>query len=758
MHRPAKVSLLPVLILLVLSFLPQDVHAKTQRLSAFTAHTGPVRLEGVKEHFDLFIPLASTATLKNVTLELKFTRSLTLLAKRSSLNVRLNEATLAQIPFVPDQPVTTARVTLPSELWRPGFNKLTLAVAQHYSERCEDYSAPELWSEVDLHHSTITYDTIAKNGSLTLEDLSGLFSPGIGGHKEALLLTPPTRDSAQNNLIFTEALPTIAQALALRRDFNKLRFSHRPWNTDRNIPDVFSEEQRRKAAPYLPGNDSRLHVLIGTREELKPLLPQALLDTVKGPHLHIDRAAPLLDHTGKKTIVPGGIRLIVSGNSDEELLIAARTLAEMDDRLNPVAYINILGRDVDMRLPLAAKRFLQPDNSYTFEALGVPTRTLGGQGKRTLRVNIPIGADFHALESQEAELLLDFGYGAGMGEGSIMDVYLNGEYIHGHSLNQPGGAAYHDYRITLPIRKLLAGINTLEFDFTLRTPTVPGECRTIPGNHLIVQMLGSSRLVLPKAKAVTQQPNLEVFAGTGYPYISPSRPVPTQIYAASEAIIDTALDLAGKLAQTAGAPSDSIHLNIGIPESIDGDAVILATPEMLSDNLFDSWRAAVGRSIRWPYRILNDLRDSYRNKNLSLRHTGTGPRLEGTITQDHGLGDLGALMAIKNPYDDDPSTLTLFLANSPQMLNKRFADLSSPDLWGQIRGDLCIWRKAPEPVITMQVANRYSVGASGWYERMLLMLSNNPWYAAFALLLSSMLLGLLAHRFLKRRRAQKMAE
>lgn len=740
MLRLGKNFLLSGLLGLIVSLLlPQAAGADTTRLSSFTAHTGPVRLVGMQDRFDLYVPVASTVTLEDVVLDLKLARSVALLAHRSALSVRLNETTLAQIPYNPDQPVSTARVRIPAELWRPGFNKLTLAAVQHYAERCEDISAPELWSEVDLYHSRLTYRVREKKSPLRLEDLSGIFSPGIGGHGEVLLLTSPEREWNDPAHALHEALPTVAQALALRRDFAPLKIIHGTWQNDRNSPSA-----------YLPGDRSRIHVLIGTKGELGKILPTALLDKISGPHLRIDRLG-----AGKHK---EAIRLIVSGNSEGDLLLAARTLAEMDDRLNPVKGTTILSRDVDDALPLAARRFLQPEKRYTFAALGTPTRTLSGSGGRKLRLNIPVGADYYSLESAQAELLLDFGYGAGMGAGSIMNLYLNGEYIHGHAFNRSEGAAFRGYRINLPSRKFVPGMNTLEFDFTLRTPTLSGECRSIPGEHLLVQVLGSSTLTLPAAQAISEQPNLEIFAATAYPYISPSSVTPTRIIAGDATMLGTALSLAGKLAQAAGVPSDSVRLDVGIPEEPRGNALLLATPAMLPSDLYSGWKGAVGRSIAWPYRMLNDLRDSYENRTVSLEKTRSKPRLSGTITQARGLGDLGVMLALKNPYDSTPGTLTLLLADSAEMLESRFDELAAPALWNQLRGDLSVWRGEKEPMLTMQVADTYVVGASGWYDRLLLTLSNNPWYVAGVLLIVIALLSLFAYRYIRARHTEKMGE
>ena len=457
---------------------------ESKRLSSFTAHTGPVKLVGIDDRFDLFLPLSSTVQMQRAVLDLRLARSMLLLSKRSMIAVRFNETTLAQVPFLPDQPIVNAKVVIPAELWRPGFNKLTLAVTQHYADRCEDFSAPDLWSEIDLHESTLTYQTRPAIDSPELRDLSGLFSPGIGGLEHVTLFVAPEKH-------YAAALPTVAQALALRRDYAPLNIKRRFW--DAALPKIMqagkplNAETIKQSAFYL--DSEAVHVLIGTTEDLGALLPQKTLDTLTGPTLKLERAQRVSDRQNK-TLLPGGLRLIVAGRDEKELNQAARMLAEMDDRLNPVASARLIERNVDEARPLASSRFLQAGKTYAFSALGTMDTHLQGMGTRKIRVNLPVGADYYTHESAQAQLLLDFGYGAGLGEGSILNLYLNGEYIHGLGLNQPGGAVFRGYRINLPGRKLLPGNNLLEFEFTLRSPTLSGECRTIPGNHLLAQVLG----------------------------------------------------------------------------------------------------------------------------------------------------------------------------------------------------------------------------------------------------------------------------
>lgn len=730
------------------------------RLSSFSAASGPIRLHGNTEKMELFLPLAETRQIEDATLSLRMVNSIALQASRSFMVVRFNETTLAQVPFNPSQPISDARVRLPAELWRGGFNKLTLEVTQHYTDRCEDATAPELWTELDLYHSQLELSHHSVDRKLTLSDLSSLFSPGVGGYTKALLVTAPTADGGvSTGKVYREALPLAAQALALRRQYASLELQHQTWQSEwleyEQRVEGMQNVQLTDALPYLSEKDAApFHVLLGTRDELRSLLPETQIASINGPHLQLQEIAEIRNARGE-LLVPGGIRLLVSGNNEAEVLDAARLLTEMDDRLNPVPQITLLGRQLgNEALPRASSQFLHPGKSYSFAALGAGTTSYQNLGRNRMRVNLPLPADYYAVESDQVELQLDFGYGAGMGAGAVMNVHLNGEYVHGLLLNQPNGAAFRGYRIQLPVRKMNPGMNTLDFDITLRPELVVGECAGIPGTHLIFQMLGSSMVTLPKAGAVAIQPDLAMFGATGFPYVSATVKSQTEILLASEALTGSALTLIGRLAQSAQAPLELVQLQIGLNHRPIGHALLLGTPETLPEDLFKEWDAALGRTQIWPYRALNDLRNSLQG-GMGLRWSTASKHddmLSGQVHQQGQLGDLGVMAAFRNPYASQDATLTLLTAQTEALLQQRLLNLMDSALWSQLRGDLLIWRDSPEGVVSMQVANRYELGEHSRWMKLRMTLSHNPWFWLGGVLLLLALASLLAVRLLRQRK------
>lgn len=719
------------------------------RLSQFAAAAGPLRLLGAAAERDLYVPMSPAVDMREASLELKFSNSIALIPGRSTLAVRLNDVTLAQIPLDPKQPVGTARIRLPVERWKPGYNKLTFAVVQHVLDRCESPALAELWTELDLHGSQLHYRVEGHDGAPLLKDVGAIFSPGIGGLAQVRLLTVEGAAAP----VVARALPRVAQALALRRKFAPLTIEHA------SVP---------AGAAQLPESPARgAQVLIGTVDELRPLLPAAMLADIKGPHLAIDRPARAAAGAMAAPAAAQASLLVVTGNSADEVASAASLLAEMDDALNSVPRVTELGRErqAPSLSPLAA-RVLGPDRRYTFAALGFADAGFRGAGAHTARLNLQLPADYYPEESAEVELLVDLAYGAGMGPGSVMNVSVNDRFVHGRPLDDKGGVAYRDYRIVLPARALVPGVNTVSFDFNLRPAVASGECVSVDGDHLIAQIGGSSRIVMPAFASAALQPDLGLLRTTGYPYFSTDGKLEPRLVVSSAAEIGSALTLLGKLAQVAGAPQEGWTLQVGMDgDKLAGRALLLAPASQLPDDLFASWSAALGRSVSWPYQALNDMRDAGRSATQGLFATLVDTLLQGgsrspaasvrgRVLQDGGLGDLGGIAALRNPRGTDAATLTVIAATDADRLAARVQDLVRPEVWSRLGGDLAVWGGAEEPVTTLRVAEPFTAGEQGRWTQLRLYLTANPWYLLFALLVGVLLLVGGARVLLRARRGR----
>jgi cellulose synthase operon protein B len=697
--------------------LPQGAIA----LSHLYPQPGPVRLKGDTSSFDLSIPLAGTVVVQQASVELHYTNSIALRTARSVLSIRLNDATLAQIHLDAAQPVGVVTVNLPAELWRGGYNKLTVDVSQHYTDQCEDPDAPELWTEIDLFHSRLHYKVAPLASPYLLSDLSSIFSPGLGGQSRVLLLTAP---AAAADRLRSDALPYVAEALALRRRYEPLTIEYASWT-----------EGAQGNLSYLPSTAKAdvLHVVVGTPDQLAQALPKSDQPAIDGPKV-------LLDNLGG-----GRARLVVTGRTPDEVITAAHNLAVLQDTLTPDAQALFPpGQKPTEAMPVIGRSVLSDNTTYTFDDLGTPTTTVNGPGTHHVSVALPLAADYYTQENARADLSLNFAYSAAIGAGSVMNILVNGEFIQGIFFDLTAGERFTRYLLHVPVRFFRPGMNTLDLQFDTRPYRVGAACTSQPTESVFVQVMGTSAIHLPEGGHAAVLPDLARFAGAGFPFVSNDGNAAGAMYIAAPALEGGALTLIGKLAQTVRGPVSGWRVVPGLPNNITGQAIVLATADRLSPDYYANLSTAIAKTKRWPYRALEDLRTVSSQPHFTLgnfwsavfgRTLPASPLpLEESLTQRSTLGDLGVGFALRNPQGAGGAMLMIVTADTDSGLTDRVGSLVQPEVWSQLKGDFVAWRQANAPVFTMEVAQHYEVGNADPWLLLRLAVSTNPlpWIAAAA--------------------------
>jgi cellulose synthase operon protein B len=690
-------------------------------LSRLYAQPGPARLTGDTSSVDISIPLAGTVVVQQTSVELHFTNSIALKAGRSVLSVRFNEATLAQVSLDPAQPVGVVTVNLPAELWHPGYHKLTVDVSQHYTDQCEDPDAPELWTEIDLFHSRLHYTVAPRTSPYLLSDLDSIFSPGLGGQSQVLLLTAP---GAATDQLRSEALPYVAQALALRRQYEPLTIEHASWI-----------EGAQGNLSYLPKQvpAELLHVLIGTPDELAKVLPKNELPAIAGPDVLLNG------------IDGGRARLIVTGRTHDEVITAAHALAVLQDTLTPDAKALFpAGEGATQPMPLTGRSVLRANTTYSFNDLGTPTTTIAGPGINRVSVPLSLPADFYTQENAKADLSLDFAYSAAMGAGSAMNVLVNGEFVQGVFFSDTTGDRFTNYLLHVPVRLLRPGANSIEFQLTTHPYRAGAACTSQKANYIFAQVMGTSTIHLPDAGHAAVLPDLARFSSAGFPFVANDGNAAGTIYVDSPALEGSALTLIGKLAQTVRGPISGWKVVVGVPQNIPGQAIVLAAADKLSPDYYVDLSTAIASTKRWPYRALEDLRTVSSQPHVTLGNfwsavAGRMPPAnpfppQESLTQRSSLGDLGVGFALHNPHGAAGDTLMIVTADTDAQLADRVKGLVQSGVWSQLKGDLIAWREPTAPIFTMQVAQHYEVGDRDPWFLLRLTVSNDPlpWIAAAA--------------------------
>ena len=135
----------PLFVLLALLASP-NIQASTHTLPINKLMETPesVWLKGSYGSKALFFPVSPRNQVEKAQLHLELTNSLSLLEKRSQLNISLNGKIITQIPLKATAPEVELDIDLPTDLLRVGYNEIRFSAILHYTLDCEDPSSPEL--------------------------------------------------------------------------------------------------------------------------------------------------------------------------------------------------------------------------------------------------------------------------------------------------------------------------------------------------------------------------------------------------------------------------------------------------------------------------------------------------------------------------------------------------------------------------------------------------------------------------------------
>lgn len=551
-------------------------------LQSFMPQPQPINLRGANGEESLSLPISPRLQIRRAVLHLFATNSLSLLSPRSQLQVRLDGKVVAQIALDPKLPQIQAQIDLPVRLLTTGYHSLTFAVAQHYTNDCEDPSAAELWTQIDTAQSWIALDASLRDVHPTLAKLPVVFDPKLWGSHTLTILAAGGVDAA---VLRWGALASQAVALYLGYAPLQVRFA-----------------QAQVAAQAAPGDTAlRLHpslvaqgdaVLVGTREALRPYLSDALAARITGPFLAIE---PLNANTGRYV-------LIASGLSAGQVDVALRTANLLDYPYPDTVDAVVKSLELPALPDNPGPRMVYPNQAVPFSRLGFRTANFSGMyGQKELEFTLP--PDLFAPDNAFVHLKLRFAYGAGLREDSVLNVLLNGRFQSAIALSARNGGYFRDYDVAIPLTSFKPGRNVLTFSAAMM-PLITGRCIAINTDNLRLTLFADSRLELPDAAHIAALPNLDLFARTGFPYTHKAYGAGDvfAIARADGAQAAAAWMLAAKLAQVQKLPLLDARWQIGTAGlSTQDNAAVVGLPSDLPDDLRRALPLRFGATSASPY-------------------------------------------------------------------------------------------------------------------------------------------------------------
>lgn len=699
------------------------------------------------------IPISPRLDVRSARLHLEYTNSIALLEGRSTMRISLNDKILAQMLLQPDEPNGVVEIGLPTDLLQPEYNPLVFWVAQHYTLECEDPSAPELWTQLDVQNSYLVLDAELKTLNPTLADLGDLIDPRLWGDYRITILT--AGEMRDQHLGWGSL---VAQGTAARLRYKNLVVDH-------------GQAMNRVAAPEGEGGsgldlDLTAYpetdvVLVGTRGELAPYLSADLASRIDGAFLGI---FPL-------DADPRYFALVVSGTDDEEVERAARAYSLATFPLPDTQATRIEEEAIPAMPGNVAYNAIHENRVYKFYDLGFETTTLTGISPGNFELSVWVPPDFFTRQDAVVEVSFHMAYGAGMRSDSVFNILLNDRFENVIHLRNVGGQVYRDYRLAIPVRSFHSGLNTFTFAPQMY-PLITGECQAVQDRNLVFTLFEDSEFVTPRTAHFVELPDLRRLATTAFPYGSDGHgaEMGMQVLSRDSKTVGAAWTLMGKLAQVRSLPLWNAQISFGRPDE-ERNWMLVGPVDTLEPSMLEGAPIELGETLRIPYPTVivgappEQPRGFFgtlvqRLKTLFVPWRTDTPQLRPevvTLTQTGGLGRYALMMQYESPWQGN-STVTVVTAEDEELLHRRVHQVVDPGYWDVLDGDVSIWEERTAPLRTSEVGPKYKVGSISVQQRLEFSFSRYPWFWAILLLVIMVVFAAIALYLLRRYREREHQE
>lgn len=674
----------------------------------------PVLLRNASSIYTVFVPQSARFQAKTYGLRLKFTNSIALLSERSVLRVVMNDVIVAQFYLDRTKPFNDVNIEIPLNLVQTGFNRLQFIVAQHYTYKCEDPSAPELYTEIDPDQSYLTTTGEWKPVTERLSFLRWWVDEKLWV-PYAFNICMPSSGAMTDEHLSLGAIVTQGIALAV---------NNQPFRVS-------------TATALRPGMDN---VVIGTMNELAPFLTATEVGTINGSFLAI------------KTL-PGDsthCMIIVSGRSAQEVKQTALALGMVNFPLPDSKYAivdqmtmpeNAYVRNAPLRLP----------GLYSFRQLGFKTTTIKGwnTGVYTLKLYMP--GDVSHEDLSNAELRLHFVYGAGLRKDSAFNVFINNQFQTAIRLKDIEGSMHGDHRLYLPMQAFQPGLNELTLAPKM-VPLVSNQCEILQDENLQFTLYDDSDFVFPKALRKARLPNLGLFSQTAYPYSSPPDGGETAVFVGGRApeTACAAWTLLGKMAQISGALLSNTEISSKLPHSRKSLLVVGPRDEIppeivakapVSPLQVGKMRYIVSTSPK-PEKYATSPIEEFllKVRGQSGEKNEPEPPSTANLNMTADLMDDIVAEQFESPFHTG-YPVTLVTAWDADNLLAGVNVLQEREFWNDLAGDLAVWSTRPNSLAVAKVGNDFIFKATNLVTRVSSRFDQQPWFFAVIVII---LIGLLA--------------
>lgn len=678
------------------------------------------------------------------TLVTRFRNAADVLPARSRLELRVNGETVARLRLAAVTGQAEVAVDIPPSLLRADGNRLTVAVRQAHRVACTLDGTYDLWTELDAAATRLelVYDEAVPAMSAGNMNL-WLRSAAFAGRPVRFLMPGPL-DSAP---ALTRAAYA-AQGLGARNPVFQRTIRVRPLPGAESFGGRRAVPEARFGGLDIPAMDRGLYVLLGTRDQLAPLLGRELARRIGGAHVGLHRLGG----------DPGKAALVISGPGEREVLRAARGFAGLG---------GALGADRLAPVPAATRddKPLEPGRTYSFGELGFPGGGFNGlRYTRDLTFQLP--DDLFPRHQQEAAITLGYAYGADLGPGAEMVMRINEKTVAAFDLDDPDGKRVTEHRIRLPLTRFRPGRNTLSFEAKLpRGEDAPcpnvlaGGASGGDGGGPRFALQADSSLRFSDFSRLYGMPNLRLLNSSGYPYTAP-RDKPVDLYVASPepGPVGAALTLVSRIRARSGGGFE-VEAGYRFPELSSRDVLMVGSVPRLDTAAFENApldRARL-RDILVPPRAVDDAAPSagaaperssvdeasVNDRGLLARGldalTRTSARARESARRVRlPFAPSGAILQYQSPQAPG-KTWTVASAASPPALGTISTGLAAPALWHALDGQMLFFDARAENTGAVAAEDPYYI-TSGDLDAATLMLVAGNWFSEGIVLLIALVL------------------
>jgi len=684
----------------------------------------PILLRNASSIYTVFVPQSARFQPKSYGLRLKFTNSIALLSERSVLRVVMNDVIVAQYYLDRTNPMRDVEIDIPLNIVKTGFNRMQFIVAQHYTYKCEDPSAPELYTEINPDQSYLTTTGEWKPVTERLSFLRWWVDEKLWIPYQFNICMPSSGAMTDLHLAWG-AIATQGIALAL---------NNQPFRVS-------------SATALRPGMDN---IVIGTMNELSPFLTATEVGTINGSFLAI------------KTLPgdPTHCMIILSGRNEQEVSQTALALGMVNFPLPDSKYAIV----DQMTLPDASYIRNAPvrvPGIYSFRQLGFKTETIKGWNTGAYSLKIYMPGDISKDDDSNVELRLHFVYGAGLRKDSSFNIFINNQFQTAIRLKEIEGELHSDHRVYLPMQAFQPGLNEISLAPKM-VPLVSNQCEILQDENLQFTMYEDSAFVFPKAMRKARLPSLGLFSQTAFPYSAPPDGVETAIFVAGKEVetVCAAWTLLGKMSQISGALLFRTEISQKLPRSRKSLIAVgprdEIPPELLgkapvSPLQVGKMRYVVSTSPK-PEKFATSSIEEFLQKMRGQSAARNEPEPPSTVEMNMTADLIDDVVAaqFESPFHTG-YPVTLFTAWDSDNLLAGMNMLQEREFWDNLSGDLAVWSTRPDSLAVAKVGSDFIYKATNLVTRVSSRFDQQPWFFAVILVIILVLVALGIRSILRKR-------